>query len=79
MSNDVAAFEKQHWRLIFNSSTQECLKEAIQILEQEKQLNPRGMAPGSLHGGALMKSVGMMLQMIRGLLKGAAASLWGKK
>ena len=79
MSNDVAVFEKKHSRLIFNSSPQEHLKEAIQIAEQENWLNPKRMAPGCLLGGALLEFVGMILQMTHGLLKRAAASLRGKK
>lgn len=39
MSNDKDVFEKQHSRLIFNSSPHEHLKEAIQTVEQENWLN----------------------------------------
>lgn len=75
----MAVFEKQHSRLIFNSSPQERLKEAIQTVEQENWLNLKGMAPGRLLGGALWQFVGMILQMTKGVLKRAAASLQGKK
>lgn len=67
MSNGVAVFEKQHSRLIFNSSPQEHVKEAIQMARQENWLNPKGMAPGHLLGGALPEFVGMILQMTHGL------------
>lgn len=39
MSNDEDVFEKQHSRLIFNSSLHEHLKEAIHTVEQENWLN----------------------------------------
>lgn len=44
MSNDGAVFEKQHSRLIFNSSPHEHLKEAIQTVEQEDWLNLKRMS-----------------------------------
>lgn len=40
----MAVFEKQHSRLIFNSSRHEHLKEAIQIVEQENWLDLKRMS-----------------------------------
>ncbi|KAM9656682.1 uncharacterized protein ACIBXB_008934 isoform 2-T3 [Morphnus guianensis] len=73
------AFVQVYGCMFFSSCScankKERLKEAIQIVEQENWLNPKGMAPGRLLGGALWQFVGMILQMTEGVLKRAATSL----
>lgn len=65
----MAVFEKQYSRLIVHSSPGECLKEAVQIAEQESWPNPKGLAPGHRLGAVLLAFVAVILWVTHSLLK----------